>query len=223
MPQDLSAVDWPVRTERLSIRPCTIDDLEATWRFRSAPGVGEWLNQAHDDRAEYEERFRDPERMALILVVEREGEIIGDQMLVIEDAWAQVEVADQARGVQAEIGWIIDPDSRRARATPPRRPPGCSGSASTGSGCAGSTAQCLRRQRVVLAADGADRHAPRAPRRTRLPAPLARVAGHGHRTRSSPTSGGPGRRPTRRPTDHGFLALPTGSYPWEVPNSLVNQ
>ena len=109
MPQDLSAVDWPVRTERLSIRPCTIDDLEATWRFRSAPGVGEWLNQAHDDRAEYEERFRDPERMALILVVERDGEIIGDQMLVIGDAWAQVEVADRARGVQAEIGWIIDP------------------------------------------------------------------------------------------------------------------
>jgi RimJ/RimL family protein N-acetyltransferase len=109
VPQDLSAVDWPVRTERLSIRPCTIDDLEATWRFRSAPGVGEWLTQAHDDRAEYDERFRDPERMALILVVERDGEIVGDQMLVIEDAWAQVEVADRARGVQAEIGWIIDP------------------------------------------------------------------------------------------------------------------
>jgi RimJ/RimL family protein N-acetyltransferase len=109
MPQDLSAVDWPVRTERLTLRPCTIDDLEATWRIRSAPGVGEWLTQAHDDRAEYDERFRDPDRMAKIVVVERDGEIIGDQMLVIEDAWGQVEVADRAAGVQAEIGWIIDP------------------------------------------------------------------------------------------------------------------
>jgi RimJ/RimL family protein N-acetyltransferase len=99
-----------VRTERLSIRPCTIDDLDATWRFRSAPGVGEWLTQAHDDRAEYEERFRDPDRMAKILVVERDGEIIGDQMIVLEDAWAQAEVADRAAGAQAEIGWIIDPD-----------------------------------------------------------------------------------------------------------------
>ena len=38
-----------------------------------------------------------PSGWPLILVVEREGEIIGDQMLVIEDAWAQVEVADRRR------------------------------------------------------------------------------------------------------------------------------
>jgi len=108
-PQDLSAVAWPVRTERLSIRPCTPDDLEATWAFRGKPGVGEWLNQAHDDRAEYEQRFHDPERMAKIVVVERDGEVIGDQMIVLEDAWGQAEVAEDAKSTQAEIGWIIDP------------------------------------------------------------------------------------------------------------------
>jgi RimJ/RimL family protein N-acetyltransferase len=109
MPRDLSAVDWPVRTDRLTIRPCAPDDFEATWRLRSWPGVGTWLAQAHADRAEYERRFHDPERMSLVLVVERDGEVIGDQMLRIEDAWAQAEVADRAAGVQAEIGWIIDP------------------------------------------------------------------------------------------------------------------
>lgn len=109
MPQDLGAVDWPVRTERLTIRPCAPGDLEATWRVRSSPGVGEWLTQAHDDRAEYDERFANPDRMAMILVVERDGEIVGDQMVVLEDAWGQTEVAEQTRGVQAEIGWIIDP------------------------------------------------------------------------------------------------------------------
>ena len=31
-------------------------------------------------------------------------------MLAIEDSWAQSEVADQARGVQAELGWCLDPD-----------------------------------------------------------------------------------------------------------------
>ena len=77
--------------------------------MRSSPGVGEWLTQAHDDRAEYEQRFANPDRMALILVVERDGEIVGDQMVVIEDAGAQAEVAEQTRGAQAEIGWIIDP------------------------------------------------------------------------------------------------------------------
>ena len=41
-------------------------------------------------------------------MVELDG-VIGDLMLAIEDAWAQAEVADQARGVQAELGWCIDP------------------------------------------------------------------------------------------------------------------
>jgi RimJ/RimL family protein N-acetyltransferase len=31
-------------------------------------------------------------------------------MLRVEDAWAQAEVADQARGVQAELGWVLHPD-----------------------------------------------------------------------------------------------------------------
>ena len=109
MPQDLSAIAWPVRTERLTIRPCEPGDLEATWRLRSSPGVGEWLTQAHDDREEYEQRFRNPDRMAMILVVKKDGQVVGYAMLVIEDAWAQAELADRATGVQAEIGWIIDP------------------------------------------------------------------------------------------------------------------
>jgi RimJ/RimL family protein N-acetyltransferase len=110
MPQDLGAVDWPVRTERLTIRPCAPGDLEATWRLRSRPGVGEWLTQSHDDREEYERRFADPDRMAKVLVVERDGVLVGDQMVVIEDAWGQVEVAGEASAVQAEIGWIVDPE-----------------------------------------------------------------------------------------------------------------
>jgi RimJ/RimL family protein N-acetyltransferase len=47
--------------------------------------------------------------MAKTLVIEREGVVIGDLMLAPEDAWAQTEVAEQAKGVQAEIGWCLDP------------------------------------------------------------------------------------------------------------------
>ena len=104
---------------------------------RSSPGVGEWLTQAHDDRAEYEQRFRDPERMAMILVVERDGEIIGDQMLVIEDAWAQAEVADRAAGCRPRSAGSSIPTTP-VRDTPPRRPPGSFGSASRVCGCAAS-------------------------------------------------------------------------------------
>jgi RimJ/RimL family protein N-acetyltransferase len=30
-------------------------------------------------------------------------------MLAVEDGWAQAEVAEQARGVHAELGWVMNP------------------------------------------------------------------------------------------------------------------
>ena len=109
VPQDLSAVDWPVSTERLTIRPATADDAEATWRIRSLPEVSHWLTRTADDRERYTRNFADPERLSKILVIERDGSVVGDLMLLVEDAWSQAEVAGQARGVQAELGWVIDP------------------------------------------------------------------------------------------------------------------
>ncbi|MHB1288892.1 GNAT family N-acetyltransferase [Georgenia sp.] len=35
---------------------------------------------------------------------------IGDLTIKVKDAWAQTEVADRARGVPAELGWMIHPD-----------------------------------------------------------------------------------------------------------------
>jgi RimJ/RimL family protein N-acetyltransferase len=110
VPQDLTAVAWPARTARLSIRPATADDVDATWRFRRLPSVGEWLTRVCVDRDDYAETFLDPDRLAKTLVIEREGVVIGDLMLALEDAWAQDEVAEQARSVQAELGWVLDPD-----------------------------------------------------------------------------------------------------------------
>ena len=109
MPQDLSAVVWPLRTARLTVRPATTDDVDATWRIRRQPEVGRWITRAPTDPAEYAEVFRDPERLSLTLVYELDGTVVGDLMLRIEDAWAQVEVAGEARGVQAELGWTLDP------------------------------------------------------------------------------------------------------------------
>ena len=109
MPQDLSAVAWPVRTARLTIRQATVDDADATWQFRRDPEVGRWLTRDAGEREEYAAGFTDPERLAKTLIVERDGVVVGDLMLLVEDAWAQAEVADRARGVQAELGWVIDP------------------------------------------------------------------------------------------------------------------
>lgn len=109
MPQDLSAVPWPVRTERLSIRPATPGDVDATWAFRKEPSVSEWITHRIEDRDEYAEMFLDEGRLASTLVIEMDGEVVGDLMLRIEDPWTQAEVADRARGTQAELGWTVAP------------------------------------------------------------------------------------------------------------------
>ena len=98
-----------MRTERLALRPATVDDAEATWRFRRLPEVTEWIGWAADDLEQYRARYCEPARLAGSLVVEHEGAVVGDLMVRTEDAWSQAEVADRARGVQAELGWTLDP------------------------------------------------------------------------------------------------------------------
>ncbi len=109
MPSKLDDVSWPVHTARLTLRPASTADLDATWRFRQLDEVSRWMTSAPTSRADYRRKFEDPDRLAKTLVIELDGEVIGDLMLAIEDAWAQSEVATQAQGVQAELGWCLDP------------------------------------------------------------------------------------------------------------------
>jgi RimJ/RimL family protein N-acetyltransferase len=106
-------LERPLRTERLTLRPATVDDAEATWTFRQLESVNEWLTGCPDDLDGYRELFSEPARLATTVIVtlgqDAGGPIIGDFMLRRQDAWAQLEVADQARGTQAELGWVLDP------------------------------------------------------------------------------------------------------------------
>jgi RimJ/RimL family protein N-acetyltransferase len=106
---DIAALSWPKRTERLTLRPVEQDDFEALWQIRRQEPVGRWMTSASTDRERFLEVMADADRMAKTLVIERDGTVIGDLMLAPEDAWAQEEVADRAKGVQAEIGWCLDP------------------------------------------------------------------------------------------------------------------
>ncbi|GAA1778227.1 GNAT family protein [Nocardioides hankookensis] len=108
-PQDLSAVSWPVRTERLSIRPATLDDVDPLWRVRRIPSVFEWLGHDFSDRDRFAELMAEPLRLSTTLVMELDDEVIGDLYLHVGDAWAQSDVADRAKGSVAEIGWVLDP------------------------------------------------------------------------------------------------------------------
>lgn len=109
MPRTLDDLTWPVLTERLSVRPVTPDDADAVWRYRQLPAVYGWITTAPADEAAFAEYFTDPHRQAVTLAVEHGGLVVGDLYLHVEDAWAQAEAKEAARGVQAEIGWAFDP------------------------------------------------------------------------------------------------------------------
>ena len=108
MPRTLDELAWPVRTRRTSLRPANPEDLDATWRYRQLESVSFYLATAPDLQS-YRARFLDPERLASCLVMELGDEIAGDLMLAVEDGWAQSDVADRAKGVQAKLGWCLDP------------------------------------------------------------------------------------------------------------------
>jgi RimJ/RimL family protein N-acetyltransferase len=110
MGSPLDAVSWPVRTDRLTIRPATADDLDTTWSFRGRADVSRWLTRAPASLEEHRRQLGGADSLARTLVVERDGEVIGDLMLRVEDAWGQAEVEEQAKGVQAELGWVFHPD-----------------------------------------------------------------------------------------------------------------
>ncbi len=109
MDSPLDAVGWPVRTERLVLRPATPADTEPTWRYRELEPVSRWLTRAPRTPADYRAYFENPESLVKTLVMERDGVVIGDLMVAVGDGWAQAERAEEARGVQAELGWVLDP------------------------------------------------------------------------------------------------------------------
>jgi RimJ/RimL family protein N-acetyltransferase len=107
VPHDLADVTWPKTTERLSIRPAEARDGPATFAIRTLPEVARWLTGHARDLEVWEAGFG--ERLGDTLVVEKDGVLIGDLMLRVEDPWAQAEVREQAAGTQAEIGYVFDP------------------------------------------------------------------------------------------------------------------
>lgn len=86
-----------------------LDDVRAVHAYRSDPQTAQWLTAVATSVEEVAGKLLDRGKG---LVLERDGEVVGDLMLSVQDAWAQREVADQARGAQAELGWVIAPAHR---------------------------------------------------------------------------------------------------------------
>ena len=176
MPTSIADLTWPVVTDRLSLRPAVAADADAVLAYRRLPEVNEYMTSAPSDAAEWAEVFGQEDRLSKTLVAEHDGRVIGDLMIAVEDAWAQTEVRSQAEGVQAEIGWCLDPAYQgRGLATEAvaavlddllrrARPAPCGG-------------QLLRRQPRLATADGAARDAAGAAHGARVAPPLRPLAG----------------------------------------------
>jgi RimJ/RimL family protein N-acetyltransferase len=106
----LSRVSWPQVTDRLALRPARPEDADATWAFRHQQEVSRWLTELPTSRADYRAAFEQPDRLSTTLIIDLDGKVIGDLMLRVEDAWAQAEVAERGTAMQAELGWVLNPD-----------------------------------------------------------------------------------------------------------------
>lgn len=103
------ALSYPVHTERLSLRPYRSTDVDASLAYYADPDVARYLLDEPWTR-EYAERqvtkrvgrtTIDAPGSALALVVEREGQVVGDLALWPPDATL-------SRG---EIGWVFHPQA----------------------------------------------------------------------------------------------------------------
>lgn len=104
------ALARPLRTDRLTLRPATITDVDITWHYRRLDEVNEWLTGCPDTSDGYHYLFTRPDRLASTVMVDlHDGTTVGDFMFRRHDAWSQTEVTHRAAGRQVELGWVLDP------------------------------------------------------------------------------------------------------------------
>lgn len=109
MTAPLDRVTWPRRTARLTIRPCLPEDLRAVFETRSLPEVAQWMPSHPSSYEDFVLRQGRAGAVERCLVLELDGQVVGDLYLHVEDAWAQAEVSEGGQAAQAEIGWCLSP------------------------------------------------------------------------------------------------------------------
>lgn len=103
----LADLDWPVRTERLVLRPARSEDAAGIWPWHRDPDVQRWTTTLSLTPEAHQQWW--DERLDTTVVAEFDGTIVATGMIRRDDAWGQADVAEQARGTVAEIGWVLDP------------------------------------------------------------------------------------------------------------------
>ena len=101
-------ITLPVVTDRLLLRPGTVDDIDAVHAYQRRPDVAKYLYRPPWTRKKTAEVLAEPTTFArtgdsLVLYVERLARpgVIGEIVLKLADLTA----------MQAEIGWVFHPDA----------------------------------------------------------------------------------------------------------------
>jgi len=105
---NLAEIAWPVHTARLVLRPVADTDLPRLWSYRRLESVSRWVSRSINDYETFCAVYGSTRKMAETLVIELHGQVIGDLMIRVVDAWGQDEVAVNAQATQAELAWCLD-------------------------------------------------------------------------------------------------------------------
>lgn len=106
-PVSLEIDPWPVRTERLVIRPFTPSDIEEAWTYRQLEEVTTWTGSWLASPDQWREFAAD---RTDLLALEHDGVLVGDMKFAVQDGWGQRGTDPAAvRRTEAELGWTIDP------------------------------------------------------------------------------------------------------------------
>lgn len=108
MSRALTDLDWPLRTDRLSLRPAAPEDAEVIWPWYRLPEVQEWTTTLSPTFEAHQEWWN--HTLAESVVALQHDRIVAAGKVARRDAWSQADMVEQARGRQAEIGWVLDPD-----------------------------------------------------------------------------------------------------------------
>ncbi|MGO2312926.1 MAG: GNAT family N-acetyltransferase [Brachybacterium tyrofermentans] len=103
----LTDLDWPVRTDRLELRPARSEDADAVWPWYRLPEVQEWtttLSTSLEDHQQWWDRSIESSVVGIL-----DGRIVAAGKVQRQDPWSQADMTRQARGQQAELGWVLDP------------------------------------------------------------------------------------------------------------------
>jgi RimJ/RimL family protein N-acetyltransferase len=104
----LERLEWPRLTAHLTVRPARAADAADIWAWHQHREVTSWMPRLVNDEAAFTERFG--KHLDQTVVALQSGRVVGSAKIALQNAWAQDEVATQAAGSEAEIGWVLDPE-----------------------------------------------------------------------------------------------------------------